>query len=193
MSGGPSLAASLRVAKTNCIWYSWGKKENWATETREGGKENGGQPFPQLYQIRLVLVTFRRLRCVFFWVACPLPGKLARVGGHRRQPVLNPAMHKASDAGHIGPHGMRRCLSFSYKGTCPVPPTPPRGKKAALFWRVLDVHKTSQVPSKMALGRGRFGARGGSPKKLNTTRIFFSDFLIIFDVAIFWINKGVRA
>ena len=51
---------------------------------------------------------------VFFWVACPLPGKLARVGGHSRQPVLNPAMHKASDAGHIGPHGMRRCLSFSY-------------------------------------------------------------------------------
>ena len=43
---------------------------------------------------------------VFFWVACPLPGKLARVGGYRRQPVLNPAMHKASDAGHIGPHGM---------------------------------------------------------------------------------------
>ena len=60
----------------------------------------------------------------FFWVAWPLPGKLARVGGHRRQPVLNPAMHKASDAGHIGPHGMRRCLSFSYKGTCEVPPTP---------------------------------------------------------------------
>ena len=28
----------------------------------------------------------------------PGPGKLARVGGHRRQPVLNPAMHKASDA-----------------------------------------------------------------------------------------------
>ena len=45
---------------------------------------------------------------------------------------------------------------------------PPRGKKAALFWGVLDVHKTSQIPSKMALGRGRFGARGGSPKKQNT-------------------------
>ena len=46
----------------------------------------------------------------------PGPGKIARVGGHRRQPVLNPAMHKASDAGHIKPHGMRRCLSFSYGG-----------------------------------------------------------------------------
>ena len=71
-------------------------------ERRRG--ENGGQPFPQLYQIRLVLVTFPM--CFFFWVACPLPGKLARAGGHRRQPVLNPAMHKASDAGHIGPHDL---------------------------------------------------------------------------------------
>ena len=63
----------------------------------------------------------------------PLRGKLARVGGHRRQPVLNPAMHKASDAGHIGPHGMRRCLSFSYRGTCHVPPTPPRRQKNGSF------------------------------------------------------------
>ena len=76
MSGGPSLAASLRVTKTNCIWYSWGKKENWATETREGGRENGGQPFPQLYQIRLVLVTFRRLQCVFLGLLAPSPGNL---------------------------------------------------------------------------------------------------------------------
>ena len=37
-----------------------GKKQNWATETSEGGRKNhiGGQPFPQLYQIQLVLVTF---------------------------------------------------------------------------------------------------------------------------------------
>ena len=46
------------------------------------------------------------------------------------------------------------------------------------------MHKTAQVPSKMALDKGPFGARGGSPKKLNTSRKFaFSDFLIIFDVA----------
>ena len=32
-------------------------------ERRREGKQ--GQPFPQLYQIRLVLVTFRRLQCVF--------------------------------------------------------------------------------------------------------------------------------
>ena len=54
---------------------------------------------------------------------------ITRVGGHRRQPVLNPAMHKASDAGHIGPHGMRRCLSFSYRGRRHVPPTRPRRQK----------------------------------------------------------------
>ena len=50
---------------TNCTWYGWEK--NWATETREGGSQKkhiGRQPFPQLYQIRLVLVTFIiRLRC----------------------------------------------------------------------------------------------------------------------------------
>ena len=61
----------------------------------------------------------------------PRIGEIARVGGHRRQPVLNPAMHKASDAGHIGPHGMRRCLSFS--GRRHVPPTRPRRQKNGSF------------------------------------------------------------
>ena len=42
-------------------------------------------------------------------------------------------MHKASDAGHIEPHGMRRCLSFSYRGTRQVPPTPPEAKKRLIF------------------------------------------------------------
>ena len=52
------------------------------------------------------------------------------------------------------------------------------------------MHKTSQIPSKIALGRGRFGARGGSPKKQNTRGkfVFFSDFLIIFDVAFFCVK-----
>ena len=62
----------------------------------------------------------------------PRPGEIARVGGHRRQPVLNP-VHKASDAGHIGPHGMRRCLSFSYRGRRHVPPTRPRRPKNGPF------------------------------------------------------------
>ena len=60
------------------------------------------------------------------------------------------------------------------------PPPPPRGKKPALFWGVLDVHKTSQIPSKMALGRGRFGARGGSPKTANHQQE------IVFFIVIFW-------
>ena len=47
--------------------------------------------------------------------------------------ALNPAMHKASDAGHIGPHGMRRCLSFSYRGRRHVPPTRPRRHKNGSF------------------------------------------------------------
>ena len=76
------------------------------------------------------------------------------VGGWQALACLNPAMHKASDAGHIEPHGMRRCLSFSYRGTAACRRPSPGGIKTAHFWRVLDVHKTSQISSKMALGRG---------------------------------------
>ena len=51
------------------------------------------------------------------------------------------------------------------------------------------MHKTSQIPSKMALGRGQFGARGGSPKKITPGgNWFFSDFLIIFYVAFFGVK-----
>ena len=60
----------------------------------------------------------------------------------------NPAIYKVFDAGYIGPHGMWRCLSFSYRGMCCVS-TPSRGKKAALF-----------------------GVRDGSLKKLNSRRKF---------------------
>jgi len=38
----------------------------------------------------------------------------------------------------------------------------------------------------MALGRSSFGARGGTQKQLNTRRkLIFSNFLIIFEVALF--------
>ena len=51
------------------------------------------------------------------------------------------------------------------------------------------MHKTSQIPSKIALGTGRFGATGGSPKKQNTRgKLLFYDFLIIFDVACFCVK-----
>ena len=91
-----------------------------------------GNPSPNCIRYGWFWLPFQ---CVFLWVACPLPGKLARVGGHRRQPVLNPAMHKASDAGHIGPHGMRRCLSFSYRRSvlCRRPPPPPEAQKRLFF------------------------------------------------------------
>ena len=113
----------------------------------------------------LVLVSFRRLQCVFFWVACPLPGKLARVGGHRRQPVLNPAMHKASDAGHIRPHGMRRCLSFSLVGTCPVPPTPPpRPKNGPFFEECSMCIKHRKYRQKLRLGGVGLGQGAGAQK-----------------------------
>ena len=64
------------------------------------------------------------------------------------------------------------------------PPT--EAKKRLFFEECSMLHKTSQIPSKLALGRGRFGARGWSPKKQNTRRKFaFSDFLKFFDVAFF--------
>ena len=111
----------------------------------------------------------------FFWVACPLPGKLARVGGHRCQPVLNPAMHKASDAGHIGPHGMRRCLSFSYRGTRRCRRPPPEAKKRLFFEGV-------------GLGQGAGAQKSRTPGG----NLFFSDFLKIFDVA-FLLCKNLGA
>ena len=58
---------------------------------------------------------------------------LLQVGGWQALACLNPAMHKASDAGHIGPHGMRRCLSFSYRGRRHVPPTRPQRPKNGSF------------------------------------------------------------
>ena len=87
---------------------------------------------------------------------CPVDG----LGSAATAPACFTSMYKASDAGHSGPHGMWRCLSFSYRRRRHVPPTRPRRQKTALFWRVLDVHKTSQIPSKMALGRGK----GRNPK-----------------------------
>ena len=103
-------------------------------------------------------------QCVFLWVASPLPGKLARVGGHRRQPVLNPAMHKASDAGHIGPHGMRRCLSFSYRETR-RPTPPPRGKNRLVFEECSMCIKHRKYRQKWRLGGVGLGQGAGAEKR----------------------------
>ena len=56
------------------------------------------------------------------------------------------------------------------------------------------MHKTSQIPSKMALEKSVWG-KGREPKKSKTPagNLFFSDFLILFDVAIFVNKKGARA
>ena len=43
-----------------------------------------------------------------------------------------------------------------------MPPTP-GGQKSALFVRVVDVHKTSQIPSKMAAWRGLGGGKAKTP------------------------------
>ena len=97
-------------------------------------------------------------------------------------------MHKASDAGHIGPHGMRRCLSFSYMGTCVCRRSPPEAKKRLFFEECSMCIKHRKYRQKLPLGKGPFGARGGSPKKLNTSRKFFSDLMTIFDVVFFCVK-----
>ena len=105
-------------------------------------------------------------------------------------------MHKASDAGHIEPHGMRRCLSFSYRGTRQVPPTPaPEAKKRLIFEECSMCIKHRKYRQKWPLGGASLG-QGAEPKKqLNTSCkwIFLGDFLIIFDVAFFDVKNEARA
>ena len=78
--------------------------------------------------------------------------QISRVGGWQALACLNPAMHKASDAGHIEPQPCGIALALAIGGSAMCRRPAPGGTKTALFWRVLDVHKTSQIPSKMALG-----------------------------------------
>ena len=94
------------------------------------------------------------------------------------------AMHKASDAGHIGPHGMRRC----YMGTRHVPPTPPGGKKTVLFFEECSMCiKHRKYHQKWPLGGASLGRGAGTQRaKHQEENCFFGEFLIIFDVAFFW-------
>ena len=79
-------------------------------------------------------------------------------------PCSNPAMHKASDAGHIGPHGMRRCLSFSHNGTCEVPPTHPEAKKRLFFEECSMCIKHRKYRQKWPLGGVGLGQGAGAQK-----------------------------
>ncbi len=151
MPGGQRLESPLvcllRETKTNCIWYGW-----WKKETGQQKRENEGAKTTWVSNV------------FFFWVACPLPGKLARVGGHRRQPVLIRRCDKTSLPEHVEPHGMRRCLSFSYMGTLPLPPTPPGGQKRFFFeeWSMCIKHR--KYRQKRPLGGAGLGLTGGMPK-----------------------------
>ena len=49
------------------------------------------------------------------------------------KPNCNPAMRKASDAGHIGPNGMRRCLIALAIWGCAMCRRPPRKQKNGPF------------------------------------------------------------
>ena len=138
--------------QTNSIWYSWKRIAKCFFKIRRKGNQEYN--FHDFWGFKGTVRLYVCVRSMGLDNRDPRPGEIARVGGHRRQPVLNPAMHEASDAGHIEPHGMRRCLSFSYRGTAACRRPSPGGTKTAHFWRVLDVHKTSQIPLKMALGRG---------------------------------------
>ena len=109
----------------------------------------------------------------------PRCGEIARVGGHRRQPVLNPAMHKASDAGHIGPHGMRRCLSSSYRGRRHVPPTRARRPKNGSFLKSVRCAYNIANTVKNGPWEGLVWGKGRNP---NTAKHHEEmDFLVIFE------------
>ena len=60
-----------------------------------------------------------------------------------------------------------------------VPPTCPGGTKTAHFWRMLDLHKTSQMPSKMALGSPSLAQRAESKKAKHDLQM---DFIFIFSI-----------
>ena len=97
-------------------------------------------------------------------------------------------MHKASDAGHIGPHGMRLRLSFSYRGTCPG------GKKKVIFEDCSMCIKHRKYRQKWPLGGVGLGLGGAKAKTAPPGgNWFFCDFLIIFDVAFFSVKIQARA
>ena len=78
---------------------------------------------------------------------------------------------------------------FSYKGTCEVPPTPPRQKKWFFFDECsMRIIKHCKYHQKWPLGRARLG-HGAFP----AGNLFFSDFLKIFDVACFSVKIWARA
>ena len=116
--------------------------------------------------------------------------QFSRVGGWQALACLNPAMHKASDAGHIEPHGMRRCLSFSYSGArkCRRPP-PPEAKKR-LFLKSAWCAKNIANTVKNGPWEGLVCGKGRNPKKAEHQQeiVFFSDFLLIFDVTFFCVK-----
>ena len=80
----------------------------------------------------------------------PRPGEIARVGGHRRQPVLNPAMHKASDAGHW----------TAWHAADP----PPEGQKRLIFEECSMCIKHRKYRQKWPLGGASLG-QGAEPPK----------------------------
>ena len=110
----------------------------------------------------------------FFGLLAPSPGNLPGSAAARCTRHLMPGILDRMAC------GVALALAIRGRAKCR---RPPRGK-----------NKTSQIPSKIALGMGWFGARGGSPIKLNTSRqLVFSDFLIVSDVAFFCVKIWARA
>ena len=95
----------------------------------------------------------------------------------RRRPPphaqANPAMHKASDAGHIGPHGMRRWLIFEQCSMCI------KHRKYRQKWPWEE----------LVWGKGR------NPKTAthHLQMDLFNDFLIVFEVTFFNVKIEARA
>ena len=97
----------------------------------------------------------------FFWVACPLPGKLARVGGHRRQPVLNPLMSGILDRMACG---VALALAIGGRGAAADPPPTPEAKKRLFFEECSMRIKHRKYRQKWPLGGVGLGQGAGAQK-----------------------------
>ena len=90
-------------------------------------------------------------------------------------------MYKASDAGHIGSHGMRRCLSLSYRGCVMCRRPPPEAKKRLFFEESSMCIKHRKYRQKWPLGGVGLGQGAGAQKsRVSGGNWFFSDFFYNF-------------